>query len=171
MSDDREPPPPPDPQLIPRWPPPSIAAGGVPRSRTSRVLLVGCVGIVLAGVALALVVMFAALPGSVETLAFGTGGTQCTLDRMARTFAPDDPIRVSAEYTPSLPAGTVVTIHLARDGTEVAGYPQIVTFETATNCVYGDVSPGTLPAGHYHMNIVIVPDAGVPPIAGDFDIK
>src|SRR5688572_21352224 len=67
-----------------------------------------------------------------ETLGFGLGGSECTIDTQMRTFAPDDPIRVNAEYTPSLPAGTVVTIHLTRDGIEVRGYPQTVTFETAT---------------------------------------
>lgn len=104
-----------------------------------------------------------------ETIAFGTGGTKCTLAKIASTFAPGDPIRVNAEYTPSLPAGTVVTVDLARDGTEVPGYPQIVTFETATHCIYGSISPGTLPAGHYHLNIV--PDAAVPTIGGDFQTK
>jgi hypothetical protein len=173
MSDDREPPPPPAAQPIPGWPPPSAPAGGVPRSRTSRVLLIGCAVAVVAFVAFGLVVMSAALTGndsSVETLALGTGGTECTLDKIAWTFAPDDPIRVNVKYTPSLPAGTVVTMHLTHDGTEVAGYPVIVTFKTGTSCVYGNISPGTLPAGQYHMSVVIVPDAGVPPIAGDFEI-
>jgi hypothetical protein len=104
-----------------------------------------------------------------ETIAFGTGGTKWTLDKIASTFAPGDPIRVNAEYTPSLPAGTVVTVDLARDGSEVAGYPQIVAFKTATRCIFGSISPGTLPAGHYHMNIV--PDAAVPAIGGDFVTK
>jgi hypothetical protein len=103
-----------------------------------------------------------------ETIGFGLGGSQCTIATQMRTFAPDDPIRVNAEYTPSLPAGTVVTIHLSRDGTEVGGYPQTVTFKTATKCVYGSISPGTLPAGHYRLEVV--PDSA-PAISGEFDTK
>jgi hypothetical protein len=100
-----------------------------------------------------------------ETLDVGLGGSQCTIDTQMRTFAPDDPVRVNANYTPSLPAGTTVTIHLTRDGIEVPGYPVTVTYETATNCVYGDVSPGTLPPGRYRWEAV--PDSA-PTIAAEF---
>lgn len=103
-----------------------------------------------------------------ETIGFGLGGSECTIATLMETFAPDDPIRVNAEYTPSLPAGTVVTIDLSRDGTEVRGYPQTVTFKTATKCVYGSISPGTLPAGHYRLEVV--PDSA-PAITGEFDTK
>lgn len=54
-----------------------------------------------------------------EMIAFGTGGPECTLVKKARTFTPDDPIRVTAQYAPSLVAGTVVTIRRLRDGREV----------------------------------------------------
>lgn len=103
-----------------------------------------------------------------ETLDFGLGGSQCTIETPMRTFAPDDPVRVNANYTPSLPAGTTVTIHLTRDGIEVSGYPVTVTYATATNCVYGDVSPGTLPPGRYRWEAV--PDSA-PAIAAEFYTK
>ncbi len=103
-----------------------------------------------------------------ETIGFGLGGSQCTIDTLMRTFAPDDPIRVNAEYTPSLPAGTVVTIHLTRDGIEVRGYPQTVTFETGTSCVYGSINPGRLGPGHFRLEVV--PDSA-PAISGEFDTK
>ena len=41
-----------------------------------------------------------------------------------------------------------------RDGIEVPGYPQTVTFDIATDCVYGNVSPGTLPPGRYRWEVV-----------------
>ena len=103
-----------------------------------------------------------------EIIGFGLGGSECTIDTLMWTFAPDDPIRVNAEYKPSLPAGTTVTIHLTRDGIEVPGYPQTVTFKMATNCVYGNVSPGTLPPGHYRWEVV--PDSA-PAISAEFDTK
>jgi hypothetical protein len=103
-----------------------------------------------------------------ETIAFGTGGSECTLAKMARIFKPDDPIRVAAEYTPSLRAGTIVTIHLFLAGEEVKGYPVTVTFDIATSCVFGNVSPGTLPAGIYRLEVA--PDAA-PTISGEFETR
>jgi hypothetical protein len=101
-----------------------------------------------------------------ETIAFGTGGSECTLAQMARTFKPDDPIRVAVEYTPSLPAGTVVTIRLFLAGAEVEGYPVTVTFDIATSCVFGNVSPGTLPPGTYRLEVA--PDTA-PAVSGEFE--
>jgi hypothetical protein len=103
-----------------------------------------------------------------ETIGFGLGGSGCTIAKLMTTFATDDPIRVNAEYTPSLPAGTVVTIDLSRDGFDVPGYPHSLTFKTATKCIYGNISPGTLPTGHYRMDVA--PDSA-PAISGEFDTK
>ena len=103
-----------------------------------------------------------------EMIAFGTGGSDCTIETMGRTFAPDDPIRVTAEYSPSLPAGTTVTIRLSMDGVQAAGYPVVVTFETDTRCVFGSVSPGPLPVGHYMLEVA--PDSA-PAVSGEFDIR
>jgi len=88
-----------------------------------------------------------------ETIALGTGGSRCSLDKKSKVFAPDDLIRVNATYTPSLRAGTAVTIRLLHDGAEVGGYPVTLHFDTETSCVYGDVSPGTLAAGHYRLEV------------------
>jgi hypothetical protein len=100
-----------------------------------------------------------------EIIGFGLGGSECTIETPMWTFAPDDPIRVNAKYTPSLPAGTTVTIHLTRDGIEAPGYPQTVTFEIATDCVYGDVWHGTLAPGRYRLEVV--PDSA-PTIGAEF---
>jgi hypothetical protein len=59
----------------------------------------------------------------IEAIGFGLGGSDadCSLTSPARTFAPDDPIRVDADWFPSLPAGTVVTMRLTRGGTWLRG--------------------------------------------------
>ena len=102
-----------------------------------------------------------------EMMGFGIGGSECALDQMARTFAPDDAIRMTAEYTPGLRVGTSVTIRLLRDGTQVDGYPVEVHFASETRCVFGNVSPGTLPAGHYRLEVA--PDTA-PTIGAEFDV-
>lgn len=113
---------------------------------------------------------FKCADSGVATIGFGIGGSDadCSLATTARTFAPTDPIRVIADYSPSLRAGTVVTLRLSRNGVLVDGYPVRITLKVSTRCVHGTVSPGTLPAGHYRLDVV--PDTG-PAIGGEFDTK
>lgn len=103
-----------------------------------------------------------------ETIAFGIGGTECHLGTIADTFAPTDPIRVNVAYTPDLPAGTTVTIHLTRGGIELKHYPQTLSFDSATHCIFGSVFPDPLSAGHYRFEVV--PDTA-PSVADEFDVK
>jgi hypothetical protein len=101
-------------------------------------------------------------------IAVGLGGSECHLDTITEVFATADVIRVTAQYTPSLRAGTTVTLDLRSDGTEAKGYPATITFDVATSCVFGDAARQGLPAGHYRLDVV--PDTA-PAIGAEFDVK
>jgi len=107
-----------------------------------------------------------------ETLGFGIGGSDsdCSIAKLARTFATTDNIRMVATWSPSLRAGTVVTFTLSRDGIVVDGYPAHVTYEVSTKCVYGNVSQRgkTALAGHYRLEVS--PDTA-DAVGGEFDVK
>jgi hypothetical protein len=106
----------------------------------------------------------------VEAIGFGIGGSDadCSIAKPMRTFAPTDPIRVVANWWPSLPAGTVVTIRLTREGEPVDGYPVTTSFKDSTKCVFGTVWEGILPVGHYRLEVA--PDTARA-IGGEFDVK
>lgn len=106
-----------------------------------------------------------------ETIGFGIGGSDadCSLARTASTFAPTDRVRMVADYSPSLPAGTVVTFRLYHDGVLVDGYPVTLSLTVSTKCLHGNVSQDPLPAGHYRLDVA--PDSGRPAISGEFDTK
>lgn len=106
----------------------------------------------------------------IEAIGFGIGGSDadCSIAKNARTFAPTDPVRMVANWWPSLAAGTVVTVRLERDGELVDGYPVTSTFHELTKCVHGTVSRGFLAPGHYRIDLA--PDTARA-IGGDFDIK
>ncbi len=91
----------------------------------------------------------------IEAIGFGIGGSDndCTIKKHLETFDSNDPIRVVADWWPSLEAGTTVTFSLARDGVLVQGYPLHEKFDVATKCVHGNVSPGYLPAGSYRLDV------------------
>ena len=105
-----------------------------------------------------------------ETIGFGLGGSDadCSIASPGTRFATTDPIRMVADYSPSLQTGTIVTFKLTRDGAMVDGYPTKITLSEPTKCVHGNISPGVLPAGHYRLDIL--PDTSRP-IAGEFDTK
>lgn len=135
---------------------------------------IGCLWIV-ALLPLLLVLAFTGLiflgtqTGSFASMGLGTGGSGCDLAVKARRFAPGDSIRMTAQFSPDLPAGAAVTVHLSRNGSEVDGYPQTLKLDVATKCISGSVSPNPLPAGHYL--IAIAHDGDVtPPLSGEFDI-
>lgn len=104
---------------------------------------------------------------SVESVAFGTGGTDCDLTTIASTFAPADPVRAVAEFTPELPAGTTVTIWLTLDGQILESTRETVTLDTSAECVNGRISDAPLAVGHYRWDIS--PDAA-PAIGAEFDV-
>ncbi|HEY8637096.1 MAG TPA: hypothetical protein VIL81_07505 [Candidatus Limnocylindrales bacterium] len=104
---------------------------------------------------------------SIESVGFGTGGTDCDLTTVGSTFAPADPIRSVAEFSPELPAGTVITMRLSLGGKELYGYRETLTLDTASGCISGPVSDIPLAAGHYRW--AVSPDSG-PEAIGEFDI-
>jgi hypothetical protein len=105
-----------------------------------------------------------------EAIGFGLGGSDadCSITSPGTTFATTDRIRVDADWSPSLQAGTIVTFKLTRDGSMVDGYPAETHLTEPTKCVHGIVSPRDLPVGHYRLDVV--PDTSRP-IAGEFDVK
>lgn len=106
----------------------------------------------------------------VQAIGFELGGsdTDCSIAKPARTFAPDDPIRMVADWHPPLPAGTVVTARLTREGALVSGYPLNISFDVATKCVHGQVSPGHLSSGRYVLDLV--PNTARA-VRGEFDVR
>ena len=106
----------------------------------------------------------------VESIAFGLTGSDadCAVDAPSHTFAPADPIHMVATYSPALSAGTMVTVRLTRGDILVDGYPVTIPLDVATKCVFGSVTPGTLPAGHYRLDVI--PDTARA-VTGEFDTK
>jgi hypothetical protein len=106
-------------------------------------------------------------PSSIESVGFGTGGTDCTLTTTSRTFAPADPVRAVAEFTPELPTGTIVKISLSLNGNVLESSRQTLTLDAPAGCISGAVSDTPLATGHYRWDVS--PDTG-PPIGGEFDV-
>jgi hypothetical protein len=104
---------------------------------------------------------------SVQTVAFGTGGSDCDLSTVARTFAPGDAIRAAAGFSPNLPTGSVVKISLSRDGTVLESSRETLTLDEPAGCVSGRVSDAPLAAGHYRWDISADTSRG---ISGEFDV-
>jgi hypothetical protein len=104
---------------------------------------------------------------SVESVGFGTGGTDCTLATTATHFSSADQIRVVAEFSPELSTGTVVKIWLSRDGKALESTRQTFTLDASTGCISGGLSDAPLAVGHYRWDIS--PDTA-PAISGDFDV-
>jgi hypothetical protein len=106
----------------------------------------------------------------VEAIGFGIGGSDadCSIAKNLRTFDPTDPIRMVANYWPSLQAGTIVTFSLTRDGVLVDGYPVTTTLDVSTKCVHGNISNGHLTTGHYRLDVA--PDTARG-IVGEFDVR
>jgi hypothetical protein len=106
----------------------------------------------------------------IEAIGFGIGGSDadCSIKTIRKSFGTTDPIRVVANWWPSLADGTVVTIRLTREGTLVAGYPVTTNLHESTKCVHGPVSQGYLAPGHYRLDLA--PDTARA-IGGEFDVK
>lgn len=106
----------------------------------------------------------------IEAIGLGIGGSDadCSIGKDLRTFNPTDHIRMVANFWPSLAAGTLVTVSLTRDGAPVDPYPVKVPLDVATKCVHGNVSNGSMAAGHYHLDVA--PDTARG-IGVDFDVR
>jgi hypothetical protein len=106
----------------------------------------------------------------IEAIGFGIGGSDadCSIAKNGRTFASTDPVRMVANWWPSVATGTVVTIRLTRDGELVDGYPVTTNLHESTHCIHGAVSQGFLAVGHYRIDLA--PDTARA-INGEFDVK
>ena len=99
-----------------------------------------------------------------QSLGFGTGGSGCVLDVTSRTFPSGTPVRLVAQFTPELAAGSTVTVRVAKDGgpLHVLG---VVNVETPSDCVSGTTAQ--LEPGRYHVELE-VSQSQMPAITGDF---
>lgn len=104
---------------------------------------------------------------SVESVGFGTGGTDCSLATTATRFSSADPIRVVAEFSPELSTGTVVKIWLSLDGKVLESSGQSLTLDAPAGCISGPLSDTPLAVGHCRWDIS--PDTA-PAISGGFDV-
>jgi hypothetical protein len=106
----------------------------------------------------------------VEAIGFGIGGSDkdCSIKTPLETFAPTDPVRMVANWWPSLATGTTVTIQLTRGSELVGGYPVTTHLTESTKCLHGSVSSGYLAPGHYRLDVM--PDTARA-IGGEFDVK
>jgi hypothetical protein len=102
-------------------------------------------------------------PSGSASIAFGTGGTDCDLDRVGSTFSAGTTVRMVAEISP-LPS--TVTVTTTRDG-EPLVEPTTVEPDGSIPCVYGSL-PGLEP-GHYRI-VVSIPGSQVPPLSAEFDV-
>lgn len=135
---------------------------------------IGCLWIVALGpllltLGIVALIFLGSQVGSIDSMGLGTGGSGCELTNKASSFAPGNEIRMTAEFSPPLPAGVAVTVHMTGNGSEVAGYPQTLALDVATECVSGTLSADPLPAGHYV--ITVTHDGAVmPPLTGEFEV-
>jgi hypothetical protein len=143
------------------------------RGRRGRRLAIGC--LIIAAVLIGLPLIFTVLldyGGSrgpeLQTVAFGTGGSECDLDRVGSTFPVGASIRDVLTLEPALEEGDDVTITVERDGTELVELQDTVTIEEPAPCIYGSMPP--LQAGHYRV-IYEVSRSKIPPISGEFDVS
>ncbi len=106
----------------------------------------------------------------VEAIGFGIGGSDAdgSIKTPKSTFTTTDPVRMVANWWPSLADGTTVTILLTRNGDPVDRYPVTTHLSESTKCVHGAVSQGYLAPGHYRLDLE--PDTARA-IGGEFDVK
>jgi hypothetical protein len=165
----------------PADPTPPVTSGWIqpgPSARPSRrgpILALGCLGVVVlfvglvVGVPLVAVAILDASAGApaMQSIGFGTGGSGCVLDVTTHTFASGTPVRIVAQFTPELAAGTTVTIKVAKDGGSLEDRG-VVNVDTPSDCIGGAMTP--LGPGHYHVELD-VSQSSMPAITGDFVVE
>jgi hypothetical protein len=102
-----------------------------------------------------------------QTVGFGTGGSECSLTDVASSFQLGVPIRSVLTFSPALPAGGTVTISVEHDGTELVDRRQTLTLDEPAPCVYGTMTPDEV--GHYRVRYTIEPST-MAPMVGEFDV-
>jgi len=121
------------------------------------ILFVGYVGLSFLGAR-----VLEQLRGTVE---FGSGGSGCSVEGRASTFAAGGAVYAVAHLTREVPAGTVVTFRVSQNGSEVGSVPR--TFDVAGDCVTGTLPGASLMPAHYRVEYL----AGAETLAtGEFDI-
>lgn len=128
----------------------------------STILLMLLSGLVVAGCSRP-----AADAPSVVTVAFGSGGSGCSVTGEASTFAVGEPIHMVATFSPPLAAGTTVTMTIERNGSELPGGRDTLSTTEPTPCVYHGLQH--LEVGTYRVRYSVEPGS-MPPATGDFEI-
>jgi hypothetical protein len=82
-----------------------------------------------------------------QTIAFGTGGTGCTVASDTRDFTPGARVRFGVTFDPPLPPGTTMRVRVTRDSALVFNFRRSVG--TETTCYSGDFSTAGLQVGRY----------------------
>jgi hypothetical protein len=149
------------------WDPP--ARTGDPQRR--RLLRVGCLigaAIVFGLPLVATLLLDMAMGGpTMESVAFGTGGSGCDLAETRSSFQKGAQIRSVVTFSPALEADATVTIKFERNGVEEPDLGQTFTIRGATNCIYGSFDAAEV--GHYRVEYRVTP-AAMPPASGEFDV-
>ena len=101
------------------------------------------------------------------SVAFGAGGSECSLTDTASTFQHGMLIRTVLEMSPALPTGGTVSVKLEKDGIELIEARQTITVTEPSPCMWGTLPD--LDVGHYRMTYAISPGQ-MPPASGEFDV-
>ena len=104
---------------------------------------------------------------TVQTIAFGTGGTGCAVDHDTRSFTPGAVVRFGVAFDPPLPPGTPMRVVVTRDSESVFDIPR--TLETETACYSGEFSMARLQMGFYRWSLTY-DESRQPPIEEKFSL-
>jgi hypothetical protein len=102
-----------------------------------------------------------------QSVAFGTGGSGCTITGVASSFPLGVEIRDVVTFSPALPTGASVQIRVEHNGTELTEMREALTIEEPAPCIHGAMTPPE--SGHYRVVYEISPSS-LPPISGEFDV-
>jgi hypothetical protein len=99
----------------------------------------------------------------IQSMGFGTGGTDCEFDSTGSSFPAGATVRMVATISP-LPASVV--IRTTKDGDPLDD-PVTIELDGSVACVYGAMPE--LEAGHYEVEVTS-PGSQLPPLRGSFDV-
>ena len=151
------------------WLPPAPAEN---RRNWQTPLAIGCVlaaALFLAGplIFLAIYNLSSAGSPSVQAVEFGRGGSGCTVTMTGDRFPHGTPVRIVANFSPAIPAGSSVLIKLHRDGTELTSRREILRIDEASDCIYAEQED--LAAGRYRI-VYELESSAMSPLSGEFEV-